>query len=111
MVKKIYILYEVNYNVYILFFRCIIFFFMTKKNVNEFDLTLKALGVEIRTLRIQAGYKSYEVFAWENNLSRIQYWKMEQGTNCTLKSLYKVLQIHELSFGDFFKSIDDKAKL
>lgn len=84
---------------------------MGNKNVDEFAITLESLGNEIRSLRIAAGYKSYEAFAWENNLSRIQYWKMEQGTNCTLKSLHKVLKIHQLSFGDFFKSIDDKNKL
>lgn len=84
---------------------------MSKENIDEFGILLKSLGKEIKSLRIEAGYKSYEVFAWENNLSRIQYWKMEQGTNCTLKSLHKVFQIHKLSFSEFFHSVDDKNKL
>lgn len=84
---------------------------MASKAPNNFETIVGAIGKKLRELRIAAGYKSYEVFAWENSLSRIQYWKMEQGTNCTLKSLYKVLQIHQMSYGDFFSSIEDKEAL
>ena len=63
---------------------------------NEFKTSIKSIGKRLKELRIVAGYKSYEVFVWEHSLIRIQYWKMEQGTNCTLKSLYKVLKIHQL---------------
>ena len=80
----------------------------TNENVEEFNRIKVSIGLKIKSLRVEAGYKSYEVFAWENNLSRIQYWKMEQGTNCTLKSLHKILQIHELSFQDFFNKLEDK---
>lgn len=86
-------------------------FFMTNENEHDFNEKLIQLGKRIKELRISAGYNSYEVFAWENNLSRIQYWKMEQGTNCTLKSLNKILEIHQLSFSDFFSSIEDKNEL
>ena len=74
----------------------------------EFSEIIVSIGKKIKDLRIKAGYKSYEVFAWENNLSRIQYWKMEKGTNCTLKSLHKVLSIHNLTYKEFFDSIEDK---
>ena len=84
---------------------------MTNENERDFNTTLIQLGKRIKELRISAGYKSYEVFAWENNLSRIQYWKMEQGTNCTLKSLNKILKIHQLSFNEFFSSVEDKNEL
>ena len=40
---------------------------------NEFNKMIDLIGKSIKNLRINAGYKSYEVFAWENNLSRIQY--------------------------------------
>ena len=76
---------------------------------NDFKTSIKSIGKRLKELRIGAGYKSYEVFAWEHSLSRIQYWKMEQGTNCTLKSLYKVLKIHQLSYQEFFASIDDRG--
>lgn len=74
----------------------------------EFSGIIVSIGNKIKDLRIKAGYKSYEVFAWENNLSRIQYWKMEKGTNCTLKSLHKVLSIHNLTYKEFFDSLEDK---
>lgn len=61
---------------------------MVNEQSKEFNNLIVSIGERIKSLRINAGYKSYEVFAWENNLSRIQYWKMEKGTNCTLKSLY-----------------------
>lgn len=81
---------------------------ITEEGMMEFEEAKVAIGVKIKSLRVDAGYKSYEVFAWENNISRIQYWKMEQGTNCTLKSLYRILKIHELSFQDFFNVLNDK---
>ncbi len=74
----------------------------------KFDDLILSIGHKIKALRIKAGYKSYEVFAWENNMSRIQYWKMEKGTNCTLKSLHKVLEVHGITYQDFFNSLDDK---
>ncbi len=68
--------------------------------------TLKAnIGKELKKLRVNAGYKSYEVFAWDNKISRIQYWKMEKGTNCTLKSLKRVLDIHDVRMDTFFNSL------
>lgn len=76
---------------------------MTK---HDFEGTISLVGAKLKALRIQAGYKSYEVFAWENDLSRIQYWKMEKGVNCTFKSLHKVLQIHEMSIQEFFTHLD-----
>ena len=74
----------------------------------DFNSITNSIGQRLKFLRLDAGYKSYEVFAWENNLSRIQYWKMEKGTNCTLKSLFKVLKIHNLTYKEFFDSLEDK---
>ena len=81
---------------------------MVNEQSNEFNNLIVSIGERIKSLRINAGYKSYEVFAWENNMSRIQYWKMEKGTNCTLKSLYKVLKVHNLTYKEFFDSLEDK---
>ncbi|MDG2397040.1 MAG: hypothetical protein P8M03_05245 [Flavobacteriaceae bacterium] len=72
----------------------------------EFETLKKSIGTKVKELRLQAGYKSYEVFAWDNRISRIQYWKMEKGTNCTLKSLQKVISIHDLDMIDFFNSLN-----
>ncbi len=81
---------------------------MVNEQSKDFNKLIVSIGERIKSLRINAGYKSYEVFAWENNLSRIQYWKMEKGTNCTLKSLYKVLKVHDLTYKEFFDSLEDK---
>lgn len=81
---------------------------MGEKESKEFNRIINSVGERIKALRISAGYRSYEVFAWENNLSRIQYWKMEKGTNCTLKSLHKVIKAHNMTYQDFFDSIEDK---
>lgn len=81
---------------------------MVNEQSEEFNNLIVSIGERIKSLRMNAGYKSYEVFAWENNLSRIQYWKMEKGTNCTLKSLDKVLKVHNLTYKEFFDSLEDK---
>lgn len=67
---------------------------------------LNVVGQQLKILRQQAGYDSYASFAWDNNLSKTQYGRMEKGTNCTLNSLQKVLDIHGLSFGEFFKLVE-----
>ena len=67
------------------------------------EISLK-FGNEIRKRRIEAGYKSYEQFAEDNDISRIQYWKMENGNNFTLKSLLRVLDGLNVDFNDFIKS-------
>ena len=84
---------------------------MNQKQINEFEASKIKVGRELKRLRIQSGYRSYEVFAWDNKISRIQYWKMEKGTNFTLKSLLLVLDIHNLKVDQFFNSLyeeDDK---
>ena len=79
---------------------------MSKIESSDAFESLKAnIGKELKKLRVDAGYKSYEVFAWDNKISRIQYWKMEKGTNCTLKSLKRVLDIHDVRMDTFFNSL------
>ena len=75
------------------------------ETIDEFELLKTNIGSKLKKLRVNAGYKSYEVFAWDNKISRIQYWKMEKGTNCTLKSLKRVLDIHDTRMDDFFNSL------
>lgn len=69
------------------------------------DEQILKIGKRIKELRIEAGYSSYEFFAWEHGLPRVQYWRMEKGTNFTIKSLIKVLDVHNLSLKDFFSQI------
>lgn len=64
------------------------------------------ISKKLRILREDAGYGSYEFFAWEHKIPRVQYWRMEKGTNFTIKSLLRVLDAHEITLKDFFKDID-----
>jgi len=71
---------------------------------------LKEIGDRLKYLRIKKGYGSYETFAIDNNLSRMQYWRIEKGiTNLTFRSLINLLTIHEISIEEFFK-INPKGK-
>lgn len=68
---------------------------------------LKEIGEKLKELRIKNGYKSYESFAIDNNLSRMQYWRIEKGlTNITIKSLKRILDIYKISIDDFFDQED-----
>jgi len=78
---------------------------MNEIQSKEFEALKEKIGKELKKLRIKAGYKSYEVFSWDNKISRIQYWKMEKGTNCTLKSLKRILDIHNVRIDKFFNSL------
>jgi DNA-binding XRE family transcriptional regulator len=67
------------------------------------EKVLIRIGEKLKRLRVAAGYKSYETFAWDHNLNRMQYWRMEKGTyNITIKSLVKVLDIHKNTIEEFF---------
>lgn len=61
------------------------------------------IGKRLAKLRKEKGYSSYESFALDHDLSRMQYWRMENGkVNMTIKSLKRVLDIHKISFSEFF---------
>lgn len=69
------------------------------------DERIKLIASKIKQLRIDAGYSSHENFAWEHDLSRVQYWRVESGSNITLKTLLRILDIHQISLEDFFKEL------
>ena len=65
---------------------------------------LKEIGDRLKKLRIEKGYKSYESFAVDNDLSRMQYWRMETGiSNITIKSLTRILRIYDITVEEFFE--------
>ncbi|MGQ0830010.1 MAG: helix-turn-helix domain-containing protein [Bacteroidota bacterium] len=64
------------------------------------------IAEKIKRLRIDKGYTSYENFAYENDLSRVQYWRMERGTNFTIDYLLRILEIHKMSLSKFFNDFD-----
>lgn len=80
-----------------------------KQSLDEvfFQEKVSVIAEKLKKLRIEKGHKSYETFAWEHNIGRMQYWKMEKGaTNFTIKSLLRILKVHDLSLADFFSDIE-----
>ena len=75
---------------------------MAKKQHDISDLQIRKLGEKIKELRVKAGYTSYETFALDHNLDRKQYWRIENGSNITLRSLLKILKLHKKSLKEFF---------
>ena len=66
----------------------------------------KNIGEKLKKLRKDAGFTSYEQFAWEYGLGRVQYGRLEKGTNMTIKSLLKILSVHKITFKEFFSDIE-----
>lgn len=69
------------------------------------DKRIGLIAKKIKELRIKANYTSAESFAYDNELNRVQYWRVESGSNITLKTLLKILDIHKISLADFFREI------
>ena len=78
------------------------------KSVNSpsTDKRIKKMAEKIKKLRQDAGYTSHESFAWDNELSRAQYWRLEKGANFTMTSLLRILDAHKISLKDFFSDFD-----
>jgi transcriptional regulator with XRE-family HTH domain len=50
---------------------------------------LEQMGKRLKEIRINKGYTSYEDFALEHGIARMQYWRLETGkSNPTIKTLY-----------------------
>lgn len=76
---------------------------MAQKRTSEEWLILISKG--LKELRKAKGYSSYETFALDNGLDRKQYWRLENGTNVTIKTLIRVLEIHDKELHEFFNAI------
>jgi len=71
------------------------------------DKRIIKIAEHIKKLRIEKGYGSHEFFAWENNIPRVQYWRMEKGTNFTIKTFLRILDAHNMSLKEFFDKIEE----
>lgn len=70
------------------------------------DPRIEKVAEKLEAIRIEKGYTSYENFAIDNEISRMQYWRMEKGTNFTFESLLKILDAHQMSLYEFFKDFE-----
>lgn len=71
------------------------------------DKRILEIAQRIKTLREERGYISAEFFAWEHKIPRVQYWRMEKGTNFTIKTFLRILDAHNLTFGEFFEGLEE----
>jgi len=63
---------------------------------------VEKIGARIKQLRVEKGYTSYEKFAIENDISRMQYWRYEKGEDMRVSSLLRVTQALGVSLQEFF---------
>lgn len=75
------------------------------KEMKKMDLRLEKIGRKLKELRLEKGYVSAEFFAWEHKIPRVQYWRMEKGTNFTMSSLLKILDAHNMTLDEFFRDL------
>lgn len=74
----------------------------TKRLPLDTDDQLYKLGERIKQLRVQAGYTSYEYFAYEHNFSRAQFGRYEKGQDLRLSSLIKVANAFGMTLQELF---------
>jgi transcriptional regulator with XRE-family HTH domain len=80
-----------------------------KKSAKSFKTILAVVGMRLAELRMKKGYSTIKEFTKKYDLPEIQYWRMEKGrANITLKSLIKILNIHNVSLQDFFCLITEE---
>jgi hypothetical protein len=74
-----------------------------KDKSSPIDSDFIKLGKRMRELRIKRGYKSFEAFAYDNDLPRVLYGNYEKGVgNITYKNLLKVIKALDFTMKDFF---------
>ena len=66
------------------------------------DPRIYEIAKKIKQLRIEAGYTSYEAFAKSNGFDRMQYGRLERGTNFTIETLFRVVDAFEMPLQEFF---------
>lgn len=75
------------------------------KKAKEIDSRIIQIANKLKKIRVEKGYTSYENFAFDNELPRMQYWRMEKGINFTFANLLKILDIHKITLEDFFQGM------
>jgi transcriptional regulator with XRE-family HTH domain len=60
------------------------------------------LGARIKALRLEKGYSSYEQFAFDNDISRAQIGRYEQGKDIQLSTLVRVCNALGVTLNEFF---------
>jgi transcriptional regulator with XRE-family HTH domain len=83
---------------------------MAKKKPKKLDPRVYAIAERLKQLRKDMDYSSYESFAINFDLDRKQYWRIENGSNITISTLIKVLDIHKKDLSVFFREVENMKK-
>ena len=78
---------------------------MKKPVKKPLDKRVLKIAEKLKKMRIDKGHTSYENFAHDMDLPRVQYWRLEHGVNFRIESLLKVLDVHKITLEDFFKGL------
>ena len=76
---------------------------MSNEETDILSDKIEKVAQKIKQLRKDKGYTSFQAFAFDNDNNMVQYWRLEKGHNITLKTFFKILQIHNLTPEEFFK--------
>lgn len=76
-----------------------------KSQISE-DSRLAEIGNRVRALRKANTNLSAEDFANEKGFDRVQYSRIENGANITMKTLLKVVDAHDMTLEEFFSNLD-----
>ena len=76
------------------------------KDQKVLDPRIITIAQKLEQIRKEKGYTSYENFAIDKGISRMQYWRMEKGTNFTFESFLKILDAHGMSLNEFFEDFN-----
>jgi transcriptional regulator with XRE-family HTH domain len=66
---------------------------------------LIAIALRLKELRKAKGYSNYEHIAFDLEMSRSAYWRLETGANFELKTLIKICKLLDISLEEFFQGI------
>lgn len=79
---------------------------MIKKTQISKDDRLAQIGNYIRILRKTNTNLSAEDFANEKGFDRVQYSRIENGANITMRTLLKVIDAYNMTLKEFFNALD-----
>ncbi len=69
-------------------------------------IELKLIAKRLKELRKTHGYSNYEHIAYELEMSRSAYWRIESGENFELKTLIKICRLLGVTLKEFFEGIE-----
>jgi transcriptional regulator with XRE-family HTH domain len=73
----------------------------------EITKEFKLIAKRLKTLRKEKGYSNYEHIAFELDMSRSAYWRIESGENFEMKTLIRICKLLNISLADFFDGINE----